>query len=130
MFRRSGTTDQDVIYVDSHPSKVTGQLVHDLLKIARSRANAKWKSHLKQYPSVGAESQMLLTFGSQHYLVIGISQVNLCKTIPTFPTSDEIFRKRHGMTMWFQLMVNCLQTQSLAGLPGIAALRMGTTGVP
>ena len=37
---------------------------------------------------MGAESQALLTFGSQHDLVIGICQVNLRKTIPTTSASD------------------------------------------
>jgi hypothetical protein len=34
VFRGSGTTDQDVIYVDCHPSKIAGQLIHYFLKIA------------------------------------------------------------------------------------------------
>jgi hypothetical protein len=62
---------------------------------------------LKEYSSVGAESQTLLTIGSQHDLVIGIRQVNLGKTIPTTQLPHEIFRKWHRVMMGFQLMVNC-----------------------
>ena len=62
---------------------------------------------MKEYSSVGAESQTLLTIGSQHDLVIGIRQVNLGKTIPTTQLPHEIFRKWHRVTMGFQLMVNC-----------------------
>ena len=56
---------------------------------------------------MGAESQALWTFGSQHDLVISIRQVNLRKTIPTTQLPHQIFRKWHRVTIGFQLMVDC-----------------------
>ena len=43
-------TDRDVVQVDCPSGKVTFELVHDILEVPGSGADAKWKPHLEKEP--------------------------------------------------------------------------------
>ena len=57
-------TDQDVVQVDCHSGKITCELVHDILEVPGSGADAKWKPRLKKDPSVCAQGETSLALWS------------------------------------------------------------------
>ena len=89
-------TDQDVVQVDCHSGKVTCELVHDILEVPGSGADAKWKPRLKKDLSV-----VLARSGCMHQRG-PLLRSNVCH--PIF--SSGLLVMAYGLAMLFQLVID------------------------